>query len=111
MKIIFLALLFLFSFSAFSQNSDSARDVTENKVRKIFSKIPISKYHELVPFFAEGKWGYLDKKTSRIMVQPFLYSAVFFTPIAQFYYQGEFIPDFAVGLSGKTNWQVCIFYK
>lgn len=91
MKIIFLAFLSLFSFSAFSQNSDSAREATEIKVRKMFSKIPALKYPELVPFFGDGKWGYLDKKTNKIIVQPFLYGPVFFTPLAQIYYQGEFI--------------------
>jgi hypothetical protein len=45
-------------------------DKQEKNLTKLFSKIKSVKYFELIPFQQNGNWGYVDKNTLKVVVQP-----------------------------------------
>ncbi len=90
-KIALLLVMILSQNFVYSQNKTSTRG-TEKYLQKQFSKIPPSKYADLVPYFENSKWGYIDRTTSKVLVP-----AIFESENAQF-----FTPH--IGTYCKNNW-------
>lgn len=97
MKHPFLTIFLLISKLSFSQTSDSASDATIMHLTKTFSKIS-TKYSDLVPYFSNEKWGYIDRITKKVIISPLFHDANFFNPDIRTYYNDEIVTISSSGL-------------
>jgi hypothetical protein len=98
MKCLFLITLFFISKLSFSQKSNSEIEATETFLTKTFSKIS-TKCADLVPYYSNKKWGYIDRITKKIIVSPLFYDANFFHPELRTYYKDEIVTISASGFA------------
>jgi hypothetical protein len=97
MKYLFLTILFFVSKLSSSQRSDSAIDATVTDLTKTFSKIS-TQYSDLVPYYSNEKWGYIDRITKKVMILPLFDDANFFHPDIRTYYNGKIVTISGSGL-------------
>jgi hypothetical protein len=81
----------ILSLSSFAQEDNVARDSILAYLKKVFSKVPASKYAELVPYYSNKKWGYIDRINKKIMVKPIFDNPEFFNPDIRTYFGDEMI--------------------
>ena len=95
MKYIILAAYLLLSTFCFSQKDEK---FTEASLKKIFAKIPESKYVDLVPYMKNNRWGFIDRTSKKIMIKPLFYSPEFFDPYIRTYIEGKMVNIYQNGL-------------
>ncbi len=98
MKGIFLISFFFVTTFSYSQNPDSAGAAAVSFFKNAFSEVPTGQFSNLVPFASNGKWGYLDRSTRKIVVKPLMQNPEFFNPDIKPFYNGVF-----VDISGNGN--------
>lgn len=76
---------------SYSQNPDSTKAATISFFKDAFSIVPTGQFSNLVPFAGNGKWGYLDRITKKIMVKPVMQNPEFFNPDIKVFYNREFV--------------------
>jgi hypothetical protein len=59
----------------------------EKQLTKLFSKIKSVKHADLIPFQQNGQWGYIDKNTLNVIVQPAFKTLGFMGDCTEAYYR------------------------
>lgn len=78
-RYILFALLF-FSRQIIAQTTDLSSKKNEKIIKNDFSKIDPKKFSDLIPYSQNGKWGFIDKFSKKLVV-PITYSSLqFFSP-------------------------------
>lgn len=98
MKSILLSACLFLTISSIAQNNDPHAVVAE--IKKIFSKVPQGKYADLVPYAVNGKWGFIDRVSKKILVAPVFSSPYFFHPGINIYYKNT---DIDISSTGEVT--------
>ncbi len=77
-----LIILFLTTSTLSFAQSQKTKDAFK---QKYLGEITKYKTSELIPYKSKGKWGFMHKKTKKILTQPYLRSAMMFNPGISFY--------------------------
>ena len=89
-SILFISFLF-FTTASYSQNPKTVKSGTVSLFKDAFSKVPPGQFSNLVPFVSNGKWGYIDRITRKIIVKPIMQNPAFFHPNTGFFYNDELV--------------------
>lgn len=88
MKQLLLSAALFICIHSVAQNINPERAAVVSELKKAFSKVKPGKYADLVPFAGNGKWGYIDRVTKKVMVEPLFMTPYFFHPDINVYYKG-----------------------
>ena len=86
MKGFFLICYLFLSSVSYSQNPDSVKAATVSFFKDAFLKVQTGQFSNLIPFSSNGKWGYIDRITRKIIVKPVMQNPEFFNPNIKFIY-------------------------
>jgi hypothetical protein len=100
MKIYPLLFIIFFASRIFAQQSGDIQ-ITEDMIRADFSKIKPENYSYLIPFYQKDAWGYLDKRTKKIVVPARYQELALFHPGMKYGYTDDF--KFEIDSAGKIG--------
>lgn len=80
MKRILPAIALLLAIPSYSQNTRPDAQTVVADLKQKFVKVKPGKFSDLVPFAGNGKWGFIDRNTKKVLVEPAFISPFFFYP-------------------------------